>query len=74
MTRVVGTQPREEFTFDPELAWRRGRLLDAMLAGASLPLPHGVHRARHEVFNAMDDKRQLDQARLLNGAKATTPA
>lgn len=34
MTRLVGTQDRDEFILDPALALRRGRKLDAMLASA----------------------------------------
>ena len=68
MTRIVGTRNRSEFILDPEEAWRSGRVLDWMLAGARLPVPRGVMRAPHRVFNALDDRRQLDQARLLNGS------
>ena len=67
MTRVVGTQERGEFILDPVEAWHRGRALDKMLAGARLPTSRGVLRAAHRVFNEIDDRRQLDQARLLNG-------
>lgn len=66
MTRIVGTRNRNEFILDPEEAWRSGRVLDRMLAGARLPIQRGVMRAPHRVFNALDDRRQLDQARLLN--------
>lgn len=67
MTRVVGTQERSEFILDPVEAWHRGRALDKMLAGARLSMPRGVQRAAHRVFNEIDDRRQLEQARLLNG-------
>ena len=66
MARLVGTQDRNEFILDPVEAWRRGRALDKMLAAARLPMPRGVLRASHRVFNEIDDRRQLDQARLLN--------
>lgn len=66
MTRIVGTQNRNEFILDPVQAWHRGRVLDHMLAAARLPVEHGVRRAPHRVFNAIDDARQLDQARRLN--------
>ena len=67
MTRTVGTKHRTEFILDPAEAWHRGRKLDQMLAAASLPVPRGVRRASHRVFNQMDDQRQLAQARLVNG-------
>lgn len=66
MTRTVGQQPRDEFILDPVQAWHRGRVLDAMLAAARIPVKRGVMRAPHRVFNAIDDQRQLEQARLLN--------
>lgn len=66
MTRTVGQQPRDEFILDPVQAWNRGRVLDAMLAATRIPIARGVMRAPHRVFNALDDQRQLEQARLLN--------
>ena len=74
MTRTVGTKHRTEFILDPAEAWHRGRLLDQMLAAASLPVPRGVRRASHRVFNQMDDQRQLAQARLVNDPSNNTPA
>lgn len=70
MTRIVGTQNRSEFILDPVQAWHRGRALDQMLAAARIPVPHGVQRAPHRVFNQIDDARQLEQARLLNSPTA----
>ena len=67
MTRIVGTQLRTEFILDPIEAWHRGRALDKMLAATAFPVKHGVMRAPHRVFNEMDDLRQLEQARVLNG-------
>ncbi len=73
MTRLVGTQNRDEFILDPAEAWRRGRVLDQMLAAARPPIKRGVYRATHKAFNEMDDLRQLEQARLLNaGAGGAT--
>ena len=66
MTRIVGTQNRTEFILDPVEAWHRGRALDQMLAAARVPVERGVMRAPHHVFNAIDDARQLAQARRLN--------
>ncbi|UUZ76146.1 hypothetical protein LP414_33065 [Polaromonas sp. P1(28)-13] len=51
-------------------AWHRGRALDQMLAAARVPVSRGVQRAPHHVFNAIDDLRQLEQARLLNSLPA----
>jgi hypothetical protein len=68
MTRTVGTQNRSEFILDPVEAWHRGRALDNMLATTALPVKRGVLRAKHHIFNEIDDLRQLEQARVLNGA------
>ena len=73
MTRIVGTQIRTEFILDPVEAWQRGRVLDQMLAAARIPVERGVWRAPHRVFNAIDDARQLEQARLLNSPRAKLP-
>jgi hypothetical protein len=67
MTRIVGTQNRSEFILDPVEAWHRGHALDQMLAAACIPVPRGVMRAPHRIFNQIDDARELEQARLLNG-------
>ena len=69
MTHVVGQQNRSEFVLDPAQAWRRGRVLDAMLASAAVPRRHGVVRATHRVLNEMDDQRQLEAARRVNHRK-----
>ncbi|KQP49556.1 hypothetical protein ASF44_02885 [Pseudorhodoferax sp. Leaf274] len=69
MTRTVGRQDRSELILDPSEAWRRGRLLDAMLAGLRAPRPHGVTRATHREMNRADDARQLEMARRLNGPR-----
>ena len=66
MTRIVGSPNRSEFICDPVEAWHRGRMLDQMLAAARVPVERGVRRAPHHVFNAIDDARQLEQARQLN--------
>jgi hypothetical protein len=74
MTRIVGSNNRTEFILDPAEAWHRGRKLDHMLADASVPVPRGVRRAHHRVFNQIDDARQLAQARLVNNLPIATPA
>lgn len=66
MTRVVGSRNRSEFAPDPQQAWRRGRLLDRMLASAVPAVARGVTRAPHAAFNAWDDARQQVMARRLN--------
>ena len=70
MTRIVGSWDRTEFILDPVEAWYRGRVLDQMLAAARAPVERGVRRAPHRVFNAIDDARQLAQARRLNSPPA----
>ena len=66
MTRIVGSQNRSEFILDPAEALRRGALLDSLGPQILPPRRYGVTRAKHAVFNAMDDQRQLELARLLN--------
>ncbi len=67
MVRIVGTQHRTQFVLDPAEALRRGRALDRMLSSAGAPVPRGVVRAPHRVFNELDDQRQLQATRRLNG-------
>jgi hypothetical protein len=45
-------------------------VLDQMLVAARAPVKRGVMRAPHHVFNAIDDARQLEQARRLNSSTA----
>lgn len=66
MTRIVGTQDRSEFIFDPVAAWHRGRLLDRMLARAQAPRPRGVLRGTHAAFDRLDEARSVEAARRLN--------
>ena len=66
MTRTAGTQDRSEFILDPAEAWRRGRMLDRMLAQAVLPHPRGVFRGTHAELDRLDAARRLETARLLN--------
>jgi hypothetical protein len=68
MTRIVGSQPRDEFILDPDEALRRGRRLDAMLANMLPPRPSGVVRAPHEVLNRLDDQRLIEIARRVQAA------
>ncbi len=65
--RIVGKQSTglNQAPATPEEAWRRGRVLDAMLPNL-LPAPRGVSRLTHAERNAQDDARMLAVARLLN--------
>jgi hypothetical protein len=73
MVRTVGPKPRNEFTLDPAEAWRRGRRLDAMLAGVLPRRPHGVFRGTHESLNRLDEERQVEIARRLNPVPQKAP-
>ena len=65
--RIVGNQniDQQQSHTTPQEAWRRGRVLDAMLPNA-VQLSHGVSRLTHAQRNAQDDARMLDVARRLN--------
>ena len=65
--KIVGNQDWSEIELDPVEAYRRGRVMDAMLRGAFPPVARGVVRATHAEFNRLDDERQIDQARIFNG-------
>lgn len=69
MSRTVGHQDRTELILDPAEAWRRGRVLDAMLARTNPPRPRGVTHATHRAMNQADDARMLEMARRLNGPR-----
>lgn len=66
MTRIAGKCDRSEVILDPAEAWRRGRVLDRMLANASAPHPRGVFRGTHAELEKLDVQRSLETARLLN--------
>jgi hypothetical protein len=66
MTRIAGTGDRSEIILDPVEAWRRGRMLDRMLAQAAPPHPRGVFRGTHAELDRLDAERRLQTARLLN--------
>lgn len=63
--RIVGDKNRSEIELDPVKAYRRGRVLDAMLRSAALPIVRGVLRGSHEDFNRLDADRQTQAARAL---------
>ena len=69
MTRIVGDRNRSEFILDPAQALRQGNLVDAMLASARLPRQQGVLRATHRIMNGIDDQREIETARRLNGRR-----
>jgi cob(I)alamin adenosyltransferase len=57
-----------EIELDPTRAYRRGRVLDAMLR-AALPRPRrGVHRGTSEALARMDEARMVDAARRVEEA------
>jgi hypothetical protein len=65
--RIIGPhRSRTQIELDPLEAYRRGRILDAMLRSALLPIPRGVYRGTFATFNRMDDERMLQVARRLN--------
>ena len=66
MTRVTGASDRSEIILDPVEAWRRGRILDRMLAHASPPHPRGVFRGTHADLEKLDIERGLETAKRLN--------
>lgn len=67
MIHTVGHRDRSEIVLDPAEALRDGRLVDGMLALARPHVQRGVFRASHRKFNEIDDLRQLEAARRLNG-------
>jgi len=67
MTRTVGHRDRTEFISDPAEALRQGRRVDALFSSARQPRLRGVTRATHRRMNELDDLRQLEAARRLNG-------
>lgn len=64
--RIVGDQNRSEIELDPETAYRRGRVLDAMLRAARQPVPRGVLRGSHDYFQRIDEARMIEAARRIN--------
>lgn len=65
--RIVGPYiDRTEIELDPAEAYRRGRVLDAMLPSALPVLRRGIYRGTFEAFARMDEARMLQAARKLN--------
>ena len=69
--RIVGnkTTGLDQAPATPEEAWRRGRVLDAMLPSQAARA-RGVSRLTHAQANAQDDARMLEIARALNTSEA----
>lgn len=63
--RTVGKLDRTEIELDPLAAWRRGRVLDAMLRTAMPAPPQGVQRGSFDKFDRQDDQRRLEAARRI---------
>jgi hypothetical protein len=65
--RIVGKSlaGTAEYPVNPQDAWARGRVLDAMLPSAVM-VPRGVSRLTHVQRNALDDARMVEVARRLN--------
>ncbi len=59
--KIVGNQNRSEIELASQEAWQRGKVLDAMLRGATTPHPRGVWRLTHAQMNKIDFERQLVQ-------------
>jgi len=67
--RVIGPKrDRTEFELDPVQAYRRGRVLDAMLRAALPPPRRGVFRGSFADFAREDEAQTRVAARKLNGA------
>jgi len=65
--RIVGpNRDRSEIELDPQLAYRRGRALDAMLRSALPPLARGLRRATPAAFQSLDEERARLIARRIN--------
>lgn len=66
---TVGKLDRTEIELDPLLAWRRGRVLDAMLRTAMPAPPHGVQRGSFDKFDRQDEQRRTEAARRVASAR-----
>ena len=64
--KIVGNANRHEIELNPQEAWRRARLMDAMFQSVYPPYPRGVTRATHAEFQRRDEARMLEIARRIN--------
>ena len=55
--KIVGKQNHSEFELNPQLAWQRGKVLDAMLSTALVP-----HPKRRLAADAFANERHGSQA------------
>ncbi len=67
--RILGlNSDHSEIELDPARAYRRGRVLDAMLRSALPPPKRGVYRGTFEAFALMDEARMVEAARRVEDA------
>jgi len=67
--RAIGpNRDRTEIELDPVQAYRRGRVLDAMLRAALPAARRGVYRGSFADFAREDEARMREAARKLNEA------
>jgi len=67
--KIIGpNSDHSDIELDPVKAYRRGRVLDAMLRSALPPPKRGVYRGTFEAFERMDEARMVDAARRLENA------
>ncbi|MGH8682153.1 MAG: hypothetical protein ACREVS_10695 [Burkholderiales bacterium] len=67
--KIIGPNTdHSEIELDPVEAYRRGRVLDAMLRAALPPPKRGVYRGTFEAFERMDEARMIEAARRLENA------
>ena len=64
--KIVGHANRHEIELNPQEAWRRARLMDAMFQSLYPPHPRGITRETHAEFQRRDEARMLEIARRLN--------
>lgn len=64
--KIVGSADRHEIELNPQEAWRRARLIDAMFFALRIPYPSGIARATHAEFQRRDTARMIELARRIN--------
>ena len=64
--KVIGTATRNEIELNPQEAWRRARLGDAMFFALRAPYLRGITRATHAEFQRRDTARMVEIARRIN--------
>jgi hypothetical protein len=70
--KIIGpNSDQSEIELDPVKAYRRGRILDAMLRSALPPPKRGVYRGTFEAFERMDEARRIEGARRLENSSRT---